>query len=131
MAIGAASSWSIARSAPISSSSCLGWAKWTMPPTASVRHILKRQLPDGGWNIYYGGAERSDASVKAYFALKLAGHTADRPSWQEAREHPAPRRHSRMNTFSQLYLARCCPFPVAISAFLPVEMNPAAEMVAL
>src|SRR3954469_7999944 len=20
-----------------------------------VRHILKRQLPDGGWNIYYGG----------------------------------------------------------------------------
>src|ERR1041384_3825408 len=21
-----------------------------------VRHILKRQLPDGGWNIYYGGA---------------------------------------------------------------------------
>src|SRR4249920_4180605 len=21
-----------------------------------VRHILKRQLPDGGWNIYYSGA---------------------------------------------------------------------------
>ena len=22
-----------------------------------VGHILKRQLPDGGWNIYYGGRE--------------------------------------------------------------------------
>jgi squalene-hopene/tetraprenyl-beta-curcumene cyclase len=34
-----------------------------------VRHILKRQLPDGGWNIYYGGASEINASVKAYFAL--------------------------------------------------------------
>src|SRR4029078_404711 len=34
-----------------------------------VRHILKRQLPDGGWNIYYGGESEVNASVKAYFAL--------------------------------------------------------------
>src|SRR3954447_13993270 len=32
-----------------------------------VRHILKRQLPDGGWNIYYGGPSEVNASVKAYF----------------------------------------------------------------
>src|SRR5437762_12425756 len=38
-----------------------------------VRHILKRQLPDGGWNIYYAGPSEVNASVKAYFALKLAG----------------------------------------------------------
>src|SRR5437868_13364719 len=44
-----------------------------------VRHILKRQLPDGGWNIYYGGPSEVNASVKAYFALKLAGHSADLP----------------------------------------------------
>src|SRR5437762_12543782 len=42
-----------------------------------ARHILKRQLPDGGWNIYYGGPSEINASVKAYFALKLAGHTPD------------------------------------------------------
>src|SRR2546423_13650568 len=42
-----------------------------------VRHILKRQLPDGGWNIYYAGPSEVNASVKAYFALKLAGHSAD------------------------------------------------------
>src|SRR3981081_531972 len=40
-----------------------------------VRHILKRQLPDGGWNIYYGGPSEVNASVKAYFALKLGGYS--------------------------------------------------------
>ena len=29
-----------------------------------VRHILKRQLRDGGWNIYYGGPSEINASVK-------------------------------------------------------------------
>ncbi|HZA37972.1 MAG TPA: prenyltransferase/squalene oxidase repeat-containing protein, partial [Candidatus Baltobacteraceae bacterium] len=37
-----------------------------------VQHILKRQLLDGGWNIYHGGPSEINASVKAYFALKLA-----------------------------------------------------------
>src|SRR4029078_6700568 len=31
-----------------------------------VRHILKRQLPDGGWSIYHGGPSEINASVKAY-----------------------------------------------------------------
>jgi squalene-hopene/tetraprenyl-beta-curcumene cyclase len=30
-----------------------------------VRHILKRQSPDGGWNIYHGGPSEINASVKA------------------------------------------------------------------
>src|SRR5450755_2770143 len=51
----------------------------------SVRHILKRQLPDGGWNIYYGGPSEVNASVKAYFALKLAGHSPEAPFMCEAR----------------------------------------------
>jgi squalene-hopene/tetraprenyl-beta-curcumene cyclase len=39
----------------------------------AVRSILERQLPDGGFNIYTGGPSEVSASVKAYFALKLAG----------------------------------------------------------
>src|SRR6202048_3736304 len=35
-----------------------------------ARHILKRQLPDGGWNIYFGGPSEINASIKGYFALK-------------------------------------------------------------
>ena len=50
-----------------------------------VRHILKRQLPEGGWNIYHGGPSEINASVKAYFALKLAGCSMDAPFMQEAR----------------------------------------------
>src|SRR6202011_1020348 len=71
-----------------------------------VRHILQRQLSDGGWNIYYDGPSEVNASVKAYFALKLAGHSADLPFMQEARANilrlgGIP----KMNTFSKLYLA--------------------------
>jgi squalene-hopene/tetraprenyl-beta-curcumene cyclase len=39
--------------------------------------ILDRQLPDGGFNIYVQGPAEVSASVKAYFALKLAGVAVD------------------------------------------------------
>jgi squalene-hopene/tetraprenyl-beta-curcumene cyclase len=39
----------------------------------AVDAILARQLPDGGFNIYPQGPCDVSASVKAYFALKLAG----------------------------------------------------------
>ena len=38
----------------------------------AARAILDRQLPDGGFNIFTGGPSEVSASVKAYFALKLA-----------------------------------------------------------
>ncbi|SPE43555.1 Squalene-hopene cyclase [Candidatus Sulfopaludibacter sp. SbA3] len=55
--------------------------KWN-PPTRqpiekAVAAILDRQLPDGGFNIYVGGPAEVSASVKAYFALKLAGLAVD------------------------------------------------------
>src|SRR5712692_1586379 len=88
-----------------------------------IRHILRRQLPDGGWNIYFGGASEINASVKAYFALKLAGISADAPFMQEARANilrlggiPA------MNTFSKLYLALLGQFPWKYLPTIPVEM---------
>ena len=39
----------------------------------AVHHIFEKQLPDGGWNIYYGGPAEVNATIKAYLALKLAG----------------------------------------------------------
>src|SRR6266699_2768376 len=86
-------------------------------------HILKRQLPDGGWNIFYGGPSEINASVKAYFALKLAGHSADAPFMQEARANilrlgGIP----KMNTFSKLYLALLGQFPWQYLPSIPVEM---------
>ena len=43
----------------------------------AVRTILDRQLEDGGFNIYVGGPSEISASVKAYFALKVAGIPGD------------------------------------------------------
>ena len=88
-----------------------------------IRHILKRQLPDGGWNIYHGGPSEINASVKAYFALKLAGCSADAPFMQEARANimrlgGIP----QMNTFSKLYLALLGQFPWKYLPTIPVEM---------
>src|SRR5256885_8335516 len=88
-----------------------------------VRHILKRQLADGGWSIYHGGPSEVNASVKAYFALKLAGHSADLPRMREARANilrlgGIP----RMNTFSKLYLALLGQFPWQYLPSIPVEM---------
>jgi len=52
----------------------------------AVRSILARQLPDGGFNIYPRGPADVSATVKAYFALKLAGLAADDPRLERARE---------------------------------------------
>ena len=88
-----------------------------------ARHILKRQLPDGGWNIYYGGPSEINASVKGYFALKLAGYSPTLPFMRKARENimrlgGIP----RMNTFSKLYLALLGQFPWKYLPTIPVEM---------
>jgi squalene-hopene/tetraprenyl-beta-curcumene cyclase len=61
------------------------------PPTRSlvdkaVRSILARQLPDGGFNIYPKGPSEISATIKAYFALKLAGVEYDDPRLAAARE---------------------------------------------
>lgn len=51
----------------------------------AAKAILDRQLPDGGFNIYPHGPSEISASVKAYFALKLAGIGVDDPRMARAR----------------------------------------------
>src|SRR5262250_1912618 len=42
-----------------------------------AEYVRRRQLADGGWNIFAGGPSEVNATVKAYFALKLAGDSPD------------------------------------------------------
>ena len=62
---------------------------WTPPNRPqidrAVQSILARQLPDGGFNIYPKGPGDVSATVKAYFALKLAGVPVDDPRMTRAR----------------------------------------------
>ena len=88
-----------------------------------VAHIRRRQLEDGGWNIYEGGPSEMNASVKAYFALKLAGHSPQSPHMQSARATilrlgGIP----RMNTYAKLYLALLGQFPWKYLPTVPPEM---------
>ncbi|HJU06657.1 MAG TPA: squalene--hopene cyclase [Nitrospiraceae bacterium] len=52
----------------------------------AIRYLEATQLPDGGWPIYYGGPCEISASVKAYFALKLSGVSAEEPFMIRAKE---------------------------------------------
>ena len=88
-----------------------------------VAHIRRRQLTDGGWNTYEGGPSEINATVKAYFALKLAGHSPDAPWMREARA-AALRLGGipRMNTYAKLYLALLGQFPWKYLPAIPVEL---------
>src|SRR5947207_11816050 len=72
---------------------------WMHPPQGGVwnppsrelidkaaQSILRRQLPDGGFNVYVKGPSDISATVKAYFALKLAGIPYDDLRLTRARE---------------------------------------------
>ena len=65
-------------------------ATWNPPSRGlidkAVRSILARQLPDGGFAIYAKGPSEISASVKAYFALKVAGLDAGDPRLARARQ---------------------------------------------
>ncbi len=67
--------------------------------------ILNRQNPDGGWPIYNDGPSNVSASVKAYFALKMAGYSPEHPQLRKARERIlALGGVTAVNTFTKIYL---------------------------
>src|SRR5205809_6750824 len=49
-----------------------------------VRYIVRRQLPHGRCNHYYGGPREVNASVNAYFAPTLLAVSADEPFMRDA-----------------------------------------------
>src|SRR5262245_26289033 len=89
----------------------------------AVNHIFSMQLPDGGWNIYYGGPSEVNATIKAYLALKLAGVPVTDARMLRAREIARSLGGvPRMNTFSKLYLALLGLFPWDYVPTIPCEI---------
>ena len=96
----------------------------------AVNHLFSMQLPDGGWNIYYGGPSEVNATIKAYLALKLAGVPVTDPRMLRARAMALSLGGvPRMNTFSKLYLALLGLFPWDYVPTIPVRSHPARQMV--
>ncbi len=71
-----------------------------------ANYVRRRQLADGGWNIYFGGPAEINATVKAYLALKLAGDPAEAPHMLRAKQrvHELGGLES-INSFERFYLA--------------------------
>jgi squalene-hopene/tetraprenyl-beta-curcumene cyclase len=87
-----------------------------------IDHILSRQLPDGGWNIYPEGPAEVNASVKAYLALKLAGFSQEDRilSLARAKIHELGG-IEKTNTYARLYLALLGQIPWDAVPTIPVE----------
>ncbi|MBV9106212.1 MAG: squalene--hopene cyclase [Verrucomicrobia bacterium] len=87
-----------------------------------IDHILSRQLPDGGWNIYPEGPSEVNASVKAYLALTLAGFSKQDPILTLAREKIRGLGGiEKTNTYARLYLALLGQLPWDAVPTIPVE----------
>lgn len=86
-------------------------------------YIRRRQLANGGWNIYEGGPVELNATVKAYVALKLAGDATDAPHLASARRTILELGGvERTNSFTRFYLALVGAMPWALVPAVPPEL---------
>ena len=90
----------------------------------AANYIVGQIRKDGGaWSNHPGGPIDLNVSVKAYFALKLTGHSADAPHMREA--CAAIRQLGgavKANSYTKFYLAFLGQFPYENCAAVPPEM---------
>jgi squalene-hopene/tetraprenyl-beta-curcumene cyclase len=85
--------------------------------------LRERQADHGGWPLYHGGSFDLSCSVKAYYALKLAGDDPQAAHMQRARS--AILRSggaARANVFTRLALAMFGQLPWRGVPYIPVEI---------
>ncbi|HHQ13588.1 MAG TPA: squalene--hopene cyclase, partial [Chromatiales bacterium] len=88
-----------------------------------ARFLRRQQMEAGGWPLYPGGAFDMSCSVKAYYALKLAGDDVDAEHMQRARrailDHGGA---ARSNVFTRIALALFGEVPWHAVPVMPVEI---------
>jgi squalene-hopene/tetraprenyl-beta-curcumene cyclase len=86
-------------------------------------YLRSRQADHGGWPLYYGGDFNISGSVKAYFALKLAGDSPQAPHMSRARaailSHGGA---AACNVFTRIALALFGQLPWRGVPYIPVEI---------
>lgn len=86
-------------------------------------YLRAHQAEHGGWPLYYNGALDISCTVKAYFALKLAGDSPDAPHMQRARTAILERGGAaRANVFTRIALALFGQIPWRGVPYIPVEI---------
>lgn len=86
-------------------------------------YLRDRQQPGGGWPLYPGGPLDLSCSVKAYYALKLAGDSPSAPHLVRARRAiRAAGGAAGCNVFTRITLALFGQVPWRAVPFTPVEI---------
>jgi squalene-hopene/tetraprenyl-beta-curcumene cyclase len=87
------------------------------------RHLRSAQADHGGWPLYHGGDFNISCSVKAYYALKLAGDSPDAPHMVRARAAILQRGGAAaVNVFTRIALALFGELPWRGVPYIPVEI---------
>jgi squalene-hopene/tetraprenyl-beta-curcumene cyclase len=87
------------------------------------RYIRAAQGADGGWPLYHAGDMNLSCTVKAYYALKLAGDAPGAPHMRLAREAILRRGGAaRANVFTRIALALFGQLPWRGVPYIPVEI---------
>ena len=88
-----------------------------------ANHLRSRQAEHGGWPLFHGGEMDLSCTVKAYFALKLAGDKPDAPHMQRARTAILQQGGAaRANVFTRIALALFGQLPWRGVPYIPVEI---------
>src|ERR1035438_8340729 len=86
-------------------------------------HLRSAQAEHGGWPLYHGGDFNISCSVKAYYALKLAGDSLDAPHMVRARTAILQSGGAaRVNVFTRIALALFGQLPWRGVPYIPVEI---------
>ncbi len=86
-------------------------------------YLRAHQAEHGGWPLYYGGELDISCTVKAYYALKLAGDSTDAPHMVRARAAILERGGAaRANVFTRIALALFGQIPWRGVPYIPVEI---------
>jgi squalene-hopene/tetraprenyl-beta-curcumene cyclase len=88
-----------------------------------ANHLRAHQSGHGGWPLYHGGDFNMSCSVKAYYALKLAGDDPQAPHMARARAAILTRGGAaRANVFTRIALALFGQLPWRGVPYIPVEI---------
>jgi squalene-hopene/tetraprenyl-beta-curcumene cyclase len=91
--------------------------------TRLARYLRAEQAEHGGWPLYHGGEFNLSCSVKAYFALKLAGEDPAAPHMVRAREAILAHGGAALaNVFTRITLALFAQVPWRAVPYVPVEI---------
>jgi squalene-hopene/tetraprenyl-beta-curcumene cyclase len=91
--------------------------------TKLAAYLRSHQAAHGGWPLYHGGDFNMSCTVKAYYALKLAGDDPQAPHMTRARAAILQRGGAaRCNVFTRIALALFGQLPWRGVPYIPVEI---------